>query len=149
VAIDACRYLAGLIVGGLHGASKDELLSPRYCPMPNYYLQHPLRVEIDAVAAGSFKHKDPPDIRGTGYVVNSLEAALWAFHRSSSFREGCLLAVNLGEDADTTGAVYGQLAGAYYGAEGIPAEWRAKVAMREVVENVAERLLVLGVGSKR
>jgi len=65
--------------------------------------------------------KDPPVIVGSGYVVKSLEAALWAFSRSSDFREGCLLAVNLGNDADTTGAIYGQLAGAYYGVEGIPA----------------------------
>ena len=76
--------------------------------------------EIAEVASGSFKVKNPPEIRGTGYVVRSLEAALWAFARSSSFEEGCLLAVNLGDDADTTGAVYGQIAGAYYGESGIP-----------------------------
>jgi len=61
-------------------------------------------------------------ITGTGYVVESLEAALWAFDRSDSFGEGALLAVNLGDDADTTGAIYGQIAGAFYGAEQIPAE---------------------------
>jgi ADP-ribosyl-[dinitrogen reductase] hydrolase len=76
------------------------------------------------VARGSFKSKQPPVIKGTGYVVNALEAALWAFYRSESFREGGLLAVNLGDDADTTGAIYGQLAGAYYGVEQIPSEWR-------------------------
>ncbi|MDP2644144.1 MAG: ADP-ribosylglycohydrolase family protein [Desulfobacterales bacterium] len=71
--------------------------------------------EIDEIACGSFKRKEPPQIVGSGYVVKSLEAALWAFARSSSFREGCLFAVNLGDDADTTGAIYGQLAGAFYG----------------------------------
>ena len=60
----------------------------------------------------------------SGYVVHTLEAALWAFDQSASFEEGALLAVNLGEDADTTGAVYGQLAGAYYSAAGIPDRWR-------------------------
>ena len=65
---------------------------------------------------------------GSGYVVRSMEAALWAFHRSSSFEEGCLLAVNLGDDADTTAAIYGQLAGAYYGIDGIPREWRDVIA---------------------
>ena len=63
------------------------------------------------------------EIKGTGYIVDSLEAALWAFDRSRSFRVGALLAVNLGNDADTTGAIYGQLAGAFYGAEQIPPEW--------------------------
>jgi ADP-ribosylglycohydrolase len=68
------------------------------------------------------------------------EAALWAFHNSNSFRDGCLLAVNLGDDADTTGAVYGQLAGAYYGEQGIPDQWRSKVAHRQLIETYAERL---------
>ncbi|HBY77548.1 MAG TPA: ADP-ribosylglycohydrolase, partial [Cyanobacteria bacterium UBA11148] len=71
---------------------------------------------------------------GTGYVVKSLEAALWAFYHSQSFEEGCLLAVNLGDDADTTGAVYGQLAGAFYGEQGIPQSWRDKLAYRDLIE---------------
>lgn len=52
--------------------------------------------------------------------MKSLEAALWAFHKSATFEEICLLAVNLGDDADTTAAIYGQIAGAYYGIDGIP-----------------------------
>jgi ADP-ribosylglycohydrolase len=82
----------------------------------------PLHPAIDEVAAGSFKRKNPPEIRGTGYVVDSLEAALWAFHRSSNFRDGCLMAANLGDDADTTAADYGEIAGAFYGMSGIPAQ---------------------------
>ena len=76
-------------------------------------------------------------------MVHSLEAALWAFHKTDTFRDGALLAVNLGEDADTTGAVFGQIAGAYYGEEGIPAEWRAILAMREKIEEVADRLYAM------
>jgi hypothetical protein len=57
-----------------------------------------------------------------------------------SFRKGCLLAVNLGNDADTTGAVYGQIAGAYYGVEGIPKAWRDKLANRILIESFADRL---------
>ena len=83
------------------------------------------------MASGSFKKKEPPEIRGRGYVVKSLEAALWAFYKSNSFEEGCLLAVNLGEDADTTGAIYGQLAGAYYGFNDIPDKWRKELAETE------------------
>ena len=95
---------------------------------------------IDAIAAGSFARNSPPAIRGSGYVVASLEAALWAFHRSDTFATGCLLAVNLGEDADTTAAVYGQLAGAYYGAAGIPAPWRDRLAHRDLIIDFADRL---------
>jgi ADP-ribosyl-[dinitrogen reductase] hydrolase len=142
-AVDACRYLGGLIVGALQGASKAELLADHYSPIPDYWGAHPLAPEIAAVAAGSFKRRHPPKIRGTGYVVACLEAALWAFHQSASFREGCLLAVNLGDDADTTGAVYGQLAGAYYGERDIPETWCATLAHCALIESFADRLLQL------
>ena len=95
------------------------------------------------MAAGSFRRLEPPDIRGTGYVVQSLEAALWAFDRSGDFREGALLAVNLGDDADTTGAIFGQLAGAYYGVQGIPGPWRDPLARRELLQGYADGLLTL------
>ncbi len=99
--------------------------------------------EIDEIAAGSFKQRQPPEIRGTSYVVKSLEAALWAFYQSTSFREGCLLAVNLGDDTDTTGAVYGQLAGAFYGEQDIPQEWRTHLAHRSLIESLADQLFDL------
>jgi ADP-ribosyl-[dinitrogen reductase] hydrolase len=142
-AVDACRYLGALIVGALHSAGKDELLSPHYSPVPNYWQQHGLVPEIDEIAAGSFKRRNPPEIRGSGYVVKSLEAALWAFYHSTSFREGCLLAVNLGDDADTTGAVYGQLAGAFYGVQGIPQTWLTRLAQRDLIESLADHLFEL------
>ena len=64
-------------------------------------------------------------------------------HRADSFRDGALLAVNLGDDADTTGAIYGQFAGAFHGEQAIPAEWRARLARRELIESFADRLLDL------
>lgn len=140
-AIDACRYLAGLIQGAVLGTSKEELTAPRYTPVPGEWDRRPLCPEIDEVACGSFKHREPPEIVGTGYVVRSLEAALWAFHRGASFREGCLLAVNLGDDADTTGAVYGQLAGAHYGEAAIPEEWRRKLTQHDLIAELANHLL--------
>lgn len=139
-AIDGCRYLAALIVGALGGVSKAELLMGHYSPIPNYWLQKPLTPDIAILAEGSFKKKQPPEIRGTGYVVQSLEAALWAFYHTDNFKDGCLLAVNLGEDADTTGAVYGQLAGAFYGLPGIPAGWREKIVMADTIMDLARKL---------
>jgi len=141
--VDACRYLGGLIVGALRGASKAELLSDHYEPVGGLWAGAPLCPRIAEIASGSFKHKEPPSIKGTGYVVDCLEAALWAFHRSGSFKEGALLAVNLGDDADTTGAVYGQLAGAFYGMSGIPERWLSKLAFRLMIEEYATSLYAL------
>ena len=139
-AIDACRYFAGLLLGALHGVDKETLLSAAYCPVEGLWEKRPLAEKIAAIADGSFKHRDPPDIKGTGYVVDSLEAALWAFHRSRDFREGALLAVNLGDDADTTGAIYGQIAGAYFGVEAIPAKWRENLTMTAEITSMADSL---------
>ena len=140
-AIDACRYMAGLIGGALQDRLKDELLSSHFCPVSDLWEREPLAEKIALIAGGSFKEKKPPQIRGTGYVVDSLEAALWAFHKSEDFRSGALLAVNLGDDADTTGAVYGQIAGAYYGIDDIPASWREKITRKAFIEELTEGLL--------
>lgn len=146
-AVDACRYMAGIIVGALQGRDKEELLSSGLSPAPEELAGEPLDPAVAEVARGSFREKEPPAIRGTGYVVQSLEAALWAFHGSSNFADGCLRAVNLGEDSDTTGAVYGQIAGAYYGAEGIPERWRNRIAMPELFKKYARELFELAVDS--
>lgn len=138
--VDACRYMAGLIVGAINGASKEELLSPLYAPVAGAWEAEPLCVEVAEVASGSFLRKEPPEIRGSGYVVASLEAALWAFAKSESFGEGALLAVNLGDDADTTGAVYGQIAGAYYGAAGIPKRWVEVLSMSDRIGAFSDQL---------
>ena len=140
-AVDACRYLSALIVGAVNGVNRNELLSDHYTPVPGYWDRNRLVEEIDEIASGSFKRRNPPDIKGTGYVVQSLEAALWAFYHGKSFKEGCLLAVNLGDDADTTGAVYGQLAGAFYGEKGIPEVWRKKITLHDLIVSYAEELL--------
>ena len=139
-AVDACRYFSGLLVGALNGEAKDVLLGDHYCPTPGYWSHRPLADKIAEVANGSFKRRNPPEIRGTGYVVQSLEAALWAFHNSQDFREGALMAANLGDDADTTAAIYGQIAGAYHGAESIPSEWRSKLMHVELITSMADSL---------
>lgn len=138
--VDACRYFAGLIVAALDGVPKERLLANEYEPAVETWLREPLDEQVAAVAAGSFRTKEPPAIRGSGWVIHSLEAALWAFHKTDTFRDGALLAVNLGEDADTTGAVYGQIAGTYYGDEGIPGPWRAMLAMRDRIIEAADGL---------
>jgi ADP-ribosylglycohydrolase len=139
-AVDGCRYYAALLVGALRGIPKQDLVRPYFDLGLRLWQNAPLAPRVAEVAGGSFLRREPPEIRGTGYVVEALEAALWAFARSSSFEEGALLAVNLGDDADTTGAIYGQIAGAFHGVDGIPAAWHERIAHREVVESFAVRL---------
>jgi ADP-ribosylglycohydrolase len=139
-AVDACRYFGALLAGAVSGAAKDELLAERYAPVPGYWDAHPLCPEIEEIARGSFRAKQPPEIVGSGYVVKSLEAALWAFATTDSFRDGCLRAANLGDDADTTAAIYGQLAGAVYGVDAIPPAWLTRVAQRALIERLADAI---------
>jgi ADP-ribosylglycohydrolase len=144
VCIDACRYFGGLIAAAVRGRTKDEFLPPRFHPALGTCAVNALETSIDDVASGSFKVKQPPEIRGTGHAVRALEAALWAFARTETFRDGCLLAVNLGDDADTTGAIYGQIAGAHYGSSDIPNEWLDRLAQRELIVRYADGLLDTG-----
>jgi ADP-ribosylglycohydrolase len=108
-----------------------------YSPVNNYFNNEPLCDAVKEVSGGSFKNKQPPEIKGTGFVVESLEAALWAFYSTDNFKDGALKAVNLGNDADTTGAVYGQIAGAYYD---ISQEWLNIIFMKEKINQIAEQL---------
>ncbi|PQP85446.1 ADP-ribosylglycohydrolase [Paenibacillus sp. PCH8] len=144
--IEACEVLAAILVAGIRGADKNVMLLPETCRQ--WRVEPSFSPAIEEVVTGSYRSKEPPEIKGSGYVVRSLEAALWAFYKSSSYEEGALLAVNLGDDADTTGAVYGQIAGAYYGLSGIPENWRDKLAMRETLDQLSEGLWLKATGHR-
>lgn len=139
--LSACRLFGHQLWLALNGESKDIILA-NYS-FSSLWENMPLDKEIQEIAAGSYKHKKPPEIVGSGYVVKSLEAALWAFHTTDNFKDGALKAVNLGNDADTTGAIYGQLAGAYYGFDSIPLNWTTKIYMLSDILNMSEELLNL------
>ncbi len=131
-ALEATAVLAWLLKGALEGVPKEELLEMK--PLLSWEL-HPA---VRRVVEGSFWH-EPKE--GSGYAPATLEAALYAFATTSSFQEGMLRAVNLGGDADTVGAVYGQLAGAYHGKKAIPDAWLKPLFLRERIEALALDLL--------
>jgi ADP-ribosylglycohydrolase len=141
--VSACRYLATLLAALIHGEPREDILSPDWPGLRQLNAIQPLHPLIQEVAEGSFRRKPPDAIRGTGWVVNSLEAALWAFHAAESFEEAVLKGINLGDDADTTGAVCGQLAGAYWGETGIPEPLRSGLARRNMLENALARMGVV------
>ncbi len=133
--VDACRLLGDVLFRALSGGTKDEML---FGKVPDL-VGSPTMCEM---ARGDYAAKSADEIRGSGYVVESLEAALWCFHRTETFRDAVLEAVNLGNDTDTTGAICGQIAGAFYGESGIPPEWLGRLEKREMVDSLAERLLL-------
>jgi ADP-ribosyl-[dinitrogen reductase] hydrolase len=131
--LDACRLFARIIMRALQGKAKDEILLGDKESFRG-------ASKIVALAQGKYTHKGIGEIRGSGYVVDSLEAALWSFQNSDSFAEAILTAANLGEDADTTAAVCGQVAGAFYGYSGIPKGWVELLALRNEIIRLAEAL---------
>lgn len=132
-ALECCRLFAGLICKALQGAPKSDL--------QNLSTTTFVEPKVAAIARGEYLGKPRYAIHGSGYCVASLEAALWSFHHTDSFEAAILEAANLGDDADTTAAIVGQLAGAYYGVSDIPASWLAKLHGRENIEACADQLL--------
>jgi ADP-ribosylglycohydrolase len=148
IAYDACRYYGALIVGALHNMDKKDLLDDNfYSEHKKWFNNEPLHPDIMTIAEGSYKKPDgySAGIRGRGYIVNALEAALWAFcYDDNSFEKGVLAAVNLGDDTDTTAAIYGQLAGAYYGYEGLPSKWLEFVYARSFIQCLSKWIVYEG-----
>lgn len=135
---DACRLLGAMLAAFIGGLPAEQVLAD------GFWKWGDLHPEVEAIAWGSFRRKEPPDIRGTGYCIDALEAALWAVHGAADFRDAVLRAANLGDDAVTTAAIAGQLAGARWGASAIPAERRSKVAMGDRILSLADALLHQG-----
>jgi ADP-ribosyl-[dinitrogen reductase] hydrolase len=136
-AVDACRLFGKQIAMALTGESKEEIL---FHACDEVMQMDSLSSSIAGIASGDYRTKQDSEIVGSGYVVKSLEAALWCFFKTDNFKDAILKSVNLGDDADTTAAVCGQIAGAFYGMEGIPDEWLARLAKREMIEKMALEL---------
>jgi ADP-ribosyl-[dinitrogen reductase] hydrolase len=130
-AVQACAFFADLLRRAIHGEAKHSLLAPQE------WDGHPA---VHAVAAGGWRGKSRAAIRSSGYVIHTLEAALWSVAETDSFEAALVLAVNLADDADTVGAVTGQLAGAIYGADAIPGRWLEPLAWRERLVRIANAL---------
>ncbi|KGD64065.1 ADP-ribosyl-[dinitrogen reductase] hydrolase [Alcanivorax nanhaiticus] len=132
-AVECCELFALLLDRCLRGTDKASL-------MQNLADQHWQEAKVQALAGGDFLQAGYDDIIGSGYCIQSLEAALWCFFHTDNYRDAILAATNLGDDADTTAAITGQIAGAFYGASAIPEEWIDKLAMRDDIVTLATSL---------
>jgi ADP-ribosyl-[dinitrogen reductase] hydrolase len=131
--IAACRLFAEVLIRALQGLMKEAVLAP-------VQLDTSMSSALMLIAAGEYKTKPETQIKGSGYVLESLEAAFWCFWQTDNFNDCVLLAANLGDDADTTAAIAGQLAGAFYGESGIPVSWLQKLTMATEIGQMAEQL---------
>jgi ADP-ribosyl-[dinitrogen reductase] hydrolase len=133
--LEACELLMVQLLDALSGADKEAAVRPRIMA---------LTANLLFINGGDWKAKTRDEISSSGYVVHTLEAALWSVWQTDNFKDAVLTAANLGDDADSVAAVAGQLAGALYGASAIPGEWLAKLAWREKIERMAGELFERG-----
>ena len=128
--LSACAYLAEIIFNLISGKTKEESLLASSLYSKN--------------AAGSilnFRLLNPDTAPNSGYVIDTLKSALWAFYTTTTFENGIIKSIQLGGDADTIGAVYGQIAGAYYGLNNIPIKWRQNLYLYDEITEIGKKLL--------
>lgn len=138
-AVECCVLLGHRLASALTGKHLTEILRESVAGLTE--------PKVKALASDSFVRKVKRSIAGSGYAIESLEAALWCFARTTTFEAAVLAAANLGDDADTTAAIAGQLAGAYYGVDAIPSAWLSRLAMRSTIEALAGKLYVVATDS--
>lgn len=132
-----CRFFALILLRALSGEQDKAMLFP-------------LEVDFDKpesvarIIEQRFRNLSEEEVVGSGYVVESLEAALWCFWHTDSFEAAILAAANLGDDADTTAAICGQLAGAYYGSGKIPKDWTSCLYLGDHIREIARQLACQG-----
>ncbi|EKE69457.1 ADP-ribosylation/crystallin J1 [Gallaecimonas xiamenensis 3-C-1] len=134
--VDACRLFAQLLFNAMRASSKAEIFSGLHS---SHYCQ-----EVAAIAQGDFLADSYEQMHGSGYVIDSLKSALWCFNQGKDFKDAVLLAANIGNDADTTAAICGQIAGAFYGFSQIPADWRSRITLADDIKQLALGLLAAG-----
>ncbi|TVV43296.1 ADP-ribosylglycohydrolase family protein [Thalassolituus sp. C2-1] len=134
--IDSCKLFASLLYHAYASTEKTEIFTR------NTY--KPATDKVSGISEARFLDNSYSQLTGSGYVIESLESALWCFMNSNSFEECVLMAANIGNDADTTAAIAGQIAGAFYGLENIPSHWVDKLAMKDEILEIASKLANAG-----
>jgi len=129
LAVDSCRYFGGLLQQFIN--ARIEMPAFRIKVIKDTAVDLKLDERVIKAVTGAFK-KEKKEIKSDGFVLHTLEASLWSFLNSNSFADAVLKAANLGNDADTTAAVTGQLAGAYYGYQAVPDKWLNKLAQFKI-----------------
>ncbi|KAG8682953.1 hypothetical protein FRC08_014611 [Ceratobasidium sp. 394] len=153
--IDACILATAYMVGFYHAKGnarerKRAVLNPEFTPFADGSRIPLVTEEVQELhGEGLYKNRDVSEVMTDGFVLSTLEAALWALWRGDTFEEGLMLLLPLGSDVDTVGAVYGQLAGSCYGYDEIPARWLEKLQRQDVLSEAYDGIVVLGMQASR
>jgi len=131
--LDAAELMAVILWRTLQGEPLPQLLHS----LPDINARS---MAIGRVVHGYFRSLNRQEVNASGYVINSLEAALWCCYHSRSLEEALILAANLGDDTDTVAAITGQLAGAHYGASALPGRWTNVLAWQERIGAYGDEL---------
>jgi len=145
IAVDSCRYMSYVIFHLFSAKDKQDIFSQKFKDNTYlYFSEDPLHETLEPIINGDFMKKSESEISSSGYAIHSLEAALWSFYHTDTFEAAILKAVNLGDDADTVGAITGQLSGAYYGLYGlygIPMKLLTALGLGCSIKTIADQLV--------
>ncbi|MCU0434811.1 MAG: ADP-ribosylglycohydrolase family protein [Bacteroidia bacterium] len=140
----ACHYFLDFASGIINGEKPQEVYFRLQKELPPVFAQLALPEEevrlFIRLLEGNIALLHEDDIQSSGYVLHSLEAAIWCLLTTTTYRDAVLKAVNLGHDTDTTGAITGGICGLYYGKEGIPPHWLDMLVRRNDIEHLAQIL---------
>jgi ADP-ribosylglycohydrolase len=134
----ACKIYA-LVLFALMDAPSKQSVREALETAKNRYADSPEYATYERLFSAHFPNISVNAIKSSGYVVDTLEAALWCLLNTDSYESCVLKAVNLGEDTDTVAAVAGGLAGALYGYKAIPRNWRKTLIKRKYIEEMCDR----------
>ena len=137
ICLAACKVYSELVAAALGGVGRENLLGARAASSVR---DNPLPGRLDSILDGNIARRDRSQISGANDVQCTFEGALWAFAVTRDFASGAAAAISLGLDTDTTACVYGALAGAHFGVNGIPDRWLNTVQQRDLLEEFARRL---------
>lgn len=134
-----CKIYSDYIFGLLNGLSKEEALNNLQSIdyTKNYSLES--LEYYKRILDGSIKDADVNEVSSSGFVVHTLEAAIWCTLKNANYEDAVVLAINLGDDTDTVGAVTGSLNGIIYGEENIPQRWTEKLRKKDMLEQLANK----------
>lgn len=132
-----CKIYCDYVIGLLNGLDKEQSLENlRNIDYSKYYSKESLEY-YSRILDGSIKDLPIEEIKSSGFVVHTLEAAIWCTLKNNDYEDAVVKAINLGEDTDTVGAVTGSINGIIYGEESIPKRWTDKLRKKEYLEELA------------